>query len=138
MKLTIVPVDGTVLIDGVGYTNLDLSRAEVPQEVHALQWYANAGTIENKDLTSVPIAELPKWALACVDLWQEMHDEATAPPPDPTPEQQLEQAQRSRQEAYTAEADPLFFKWQAGEGTEAEWLAKREEIRSRFPYPEIA
>lgn len=32
-------------------------------------------------------------------------------------------------------ADPLFFKWQAGEGTEAEWLAKREEIRTRFPYP---
>jgi hypothetical protein len=42
----------------------------------------------------------------------------------------------NRQAAYTQEADPLFFKWQAGEGTEQEWLAKREEIRSRYPYPE--
>lgn len=41
----------------------------------------------------------------------------------------------SRQSAYTIEADPLFFKWQAGEGTEAEWLAKRQEIRDRYPYP---
>ena len=32
-----------------------------------------------------------------------------------------------------AEADPLFFKWQAGEATQAEWQAKREEIRQRFP-----
>jgi hypothetical protein len=41
-----------------------------------------------------------------------------------------------RRAAYTAEADPLFFKWQAGEGTEADWLAKRQEIRDRYPYPE--
>jgi hypothetical protein len=52
-------------------------------------------------------------------------------PPPPT---QAEQ-EANRQSAYTAEADPLFFKWQAGEATEAEWLAKREEIRNRFPYP---
>ncbi len=46
-----------------------------------------------------------------------------------------EEQEIQRQAAYTAEADPLFFKWQAGEGTEAEWLAKRQEIRNRFPYP---
>jgi hypothetical protein len=40
-----------------------------------------------------------------------------------------------RQAAYTAEADPLFFKWQAGEDTEEEWKAKRQEIRDRYPYP---
>lgn len=34
--------------------------------------------------------------------------------------------------AYQEESDPLFFKWQAGDGTKEEWLAKREEIRSRF------
>ena len=43
---------------------------------------------------------------------------------------------QARAAAYTQEADPLFFKWQAGEGTEQEWLAKREEIRARYPYPE--
>ena len=41
----------------------------------------------------------------------------------------------ARGAAYIAEADPLFFKWQAGEATEEEWKAKRQEIRDRYPYP---
>jgi hypothetical protein len=44
-----------------------------------------------------------------------------------------EQVSRSRKMAYQFEADPLFFKWQAGEATEAEWKAKRDEIKARFP-----
>ena len=47
-----------------------------------------------------------------------------------------DQQTRKRQAAYTQGADPLFFKWQAGEATKEEWEAKREEIRQRFPYPE--
>lgn len=55
-----------------------------------------------------------------------------APPAHvPTKEEQ----EAKRQAAYTAEADPLFFKWQAGEATEEEWKAKRQEIRDRYPYP---
>jgi hypothetical protein len=50
-------------------------------------------------------------------------------------EQALATAKRNRSLAYAAESDPLFFKAQAGEVDEAEWLAKREEIRARFPYP---
>ena len=50
-------------------------------------------------------------------------------------EQALASAQRKRASAYTAEADPMFFKYQAGEVTKEEWLAKREEIRQRYPYP---
>ena len=42
-------------------------------------------------------------------------------------------AEANRKAAYIAEADPLFFKWQAGEGTQEEWQAKREEIRQRYP-----
>jgi hypothetical protein len=49
-----------------------------------------------------------------------------------------EQARRARQADFIAEADPLFMKWQAGEATEAEWLAKREEIRQRYPYSEAS
>ena len=47
-----------------------------------------------------------------------------------------DQQTQKRQAAYTQEADPLFFKWQAGEATKEEWEAKRAEIRQRFPYPE--
>ena len=42
-------------------------------------------------------------------------------------------AAENRKVAYQIESDPLFFKWQAGEATEAEWKAKRDEIKSRFP-----
>jgi hypothetical protein len=43
-------------------------------------------------------------------------------------------AQReARKAAYAAEADPLFFKWQRGEATQAEWLEKVAAIRHRYP-----
>lgn len=50
-----------------------------------------------------------------------------------TPIKAAEQAEANRKAAYEQEADPLFFKWQAGEATKEEWEAKRAEIRARFP-----
>lgn len=44
-------------------------------------------------------------------------------------------AQQSRAAAFAAESDPLFFKAQAGEIDQSEWIAKRDEIRARYPYP---
>ena len=44
-----------------------------------------------------------------------------------------EQISTLRRQAYTQEADPIFFKWQRGEATEQEWLDKIAEIRARFP-----
>ena len=41
----------------------------------------------------------------------------------------------NRRAAYEAESDPLFFKWQRGEGTEQEWLDKIAEIQARYPAP---
>lgn len=38
-----------------------------------------------------------------------------------------------RNNAYIAEADPLFFKAQRGEGTMADWEAKVAEIKARYP-----
>lgn len=46
-----------------------------------------------------------------------------------------EQVKLMRQAAYIREADPLFFKAQRGEATNEEWLAKLEEIKTRFPLP---
>jgi len=50
-------------------------------------------------------------------------------------EAQRMEARQARAAAYASESDPLFFKYQAGEVTKEEWLAKREEIRNRYPYP---
>jgi hypothetical protein len=41
---------------------------------------------------------------------------------------------QNRLDAYAQKADPLFFKWQRGEGTEAEWLGKVAEIKVFYPY----
>ena len=43
--------------------------------------------------------------------------------------------ENNRKTAYANESDPLFFQWQAGEGTEEAWKAKRAEIEARYPYP---
>jgi hypothetical protein len=51
--------------------------------------------------------------------------------PAPTKEQQ----EALRQAAYIAESDPLFFKYQRGDATKEEWLAKIEEIKARYPDP---
>ena len=52
--------------------------------------------------------------------------EAATPAPGPDIE-------ALRRVAYQVEADPLFFKAQRGEATQADWLEKIEEIKARFP-----
>jgi hypothetical protein len=51
-------------------------------------------------------------------------------PPRPSNEAQAE----LRRKAYEAEADPIFFLIQRGEATQADWQAKIDEIKERFPY----
>jgi hypothetical protein len=75
MKLTIIREDGAVYKDGISYAGLNL--LSVPNNVHALQWYETEGEIEfiaNPDRTKPQneiITELPAWANACVDNWNE-------------------------------------------------------------------
>lgn len=86
MKLTIIPVDGTVIKDGESYTHLDLSSCGIPLEVHALQWSENSGWIEyNNGAPNEPITELPDWANNAVAVWQVAYDKAHEPPPPPSP-----------------------------------------------------
>lgn len=51
-------------------------------------------------------------------------------------EAQHMEAQANRAAAYTSESDPIFFKYQRGEALETDWIAKVDEIRARYPYPE--
>lgn len=46
--------------------------------------------------------------------------------------------ENARRAAYAEIADPLFFKYQAGEATKEEWLAARAEVNASHPYPEEA
>ena len=51
-------------------------------------------------------------------------------------QQQRAEIETQRRNAYTKEADPLFFSYQRGEVTEQEWLDAVDSIRVRYPYPE--
>ena len=89
MRLTIIPGDGTVIVDGHPKFNpLDLSACGIPADVHALQWYATRGWIEYRDdedpFTPKPpnedITELPAWANACVQVWEQWTPPAPVEP----------------------------------------------------------
>jgi hypothetical protein len=74
MKLTIIPSDGAVYVDGVSYVKLDLSSCGIPSDVHAFQWYETEGEVEfsgSPKPQNELISELPAWASACVNKWNE-------------------------------------------------------------------
>ena len=77
--------------------------------------------------------DLIKQAMA--DGFTEISDNALADLRTPTKQQQQDAIQAQRLAAYQREADPLFFKVQRGEATEAEYAAKIAEIKKRFPKP---
>lgn len=79
MKLTIIPDDGLVSVDGaIKAIPLDLSNCGIPEDVHALQWFNTKGWIEFDDpvdpFASKPLNEiievLPQWALNSVSIWE--------------------------------------------------------------------
>jgi aminoglycoside phosphotransferase (APT) family kinase protein len=43
--------------------------------------------------------------------------------------------EQARREAYERDADPLFFRWQRGTGTEQEWLDAVQGVKDANPYP---
>ena len=47
MRVSILPKDGAVYIDGFSFSGLDLSS--IPANVHAIQWYGEVGQVEYKD-----------------------------------------------------------------------------------------
>ena len=71
MRVSIIKDDGTVVKDGVAYTDLDLSA--LSSEFHALQWYDTKGDVESKDADGNPvntaITDLSPYQW-CVDAWQ--------------------------------------------------------------------
>jgi hypothetical protein len=74
MKLTIIPNDKHIGIDGLFFGNLDFSDCGIPANVHALQWYETEGEIEFNGRPKPQnelISELPAWANVCVNKWNE-------------------------------------------------------------------
>jgi len=84
MLLTIIPVDGNVKKDEVGYIGLDLSSCAIPSNVRALQWQETSGWIEFWDKQNEDITALPSWVDCCLAKWTESN--TPVPPSPPTAE----------------------------------------------------
>jgi len=90
MQLTIIPIDGNVIENGVGYINLDLSSCGIPSNVRALQWQDTSGWLEFWDQPNQNISTLPSWVDCCLAKWTEAN--TPVPPSPPTAEQNKQTA----------------------------------------------
>jgi hypothetical protein len=84
MLLTIIPIDGNVIKDKVGYTGLDLSSCAIPSNVRALQWQETTGWLEFWDQQNEDITSLPSWVDCCLAVWTVAN--TPVPPSPPTAE----------------------------------------------------
>jgi hypothetical protein len=84
MRLTIIPSDNLVGVDGKFLNGLDLTSCGIPANIHAIQWYETEGEVEfvdNPDRTKPQneiVSLLPDWANACVAVYK-----AYVPPAPP-------------------------------------------------------
>jgi hypothetical protein len=73
-KLTIIPEDKMVAIDGVSYSELKMTG--IPKNLHALQWFGKGGEIEyiaddyGETKPNTRIDTLPKWTEKNIKVWE--------------------------------------------------------------------
>jgi hypothetical protein len=84
MLLTIIPIDGNVIKNEVGYLNLNLSSCGIPSNVRALQWQETSGWLEFWDQQNENITSLPSWVDCCLAAWTVAN--TPVPPSPPTAE----------------------------------------------------
>ena len=76
MRLTIVPEDGVVIINGVGFDKINLSW--IDSNYHAIQWYEDQGEIEvyanGKPIENRPITSIAEFQRA-IDDWTKRKQE---------------------------------------------------------------
>jgi hypothetical protein len=90
MLLTIIPIDGNVIKNEVGYLNLNLSSCGIPSNVRALQWQETSGWLEFWDQQNENITSLPSWVDCCLAAWTVAN--TPVPPSPPTAEQNKQTA----------------------------------------------
>lgn len=82
-RVTIIPTDGFVSVDGRSFNGLDLSA--IDPQIHAVQWYGVAGEMElvpdaNGRGANIAIADLA-FIQPALDAWQAAADAEDNPPP---------------------------------------------------------
>lgn len=67
MRLTIVPSDKAIIVDGQAYSGITTDWSWCPENVHALQWYDTWGEIEHSDNS-------PNEKIESLGIYQEGYD----------------------------------------------------------------
>lgn len=90
MRLTIIPIDSAVYKDEV-CAIYNLSKYDIPLNVHALQWYDTRGWIEyihsdpfSPRAPNEMIDVLPQWALDCAADWENQNTQTGILEVDPS------------------------------------------------------
>jgi len=103
-----VPLVLDVLCNGQEWRLSDMPTTAKEYE-EFLEWYGEGSAPSWSDLLKA--ADKIEFDLACLNV------------------------EKTRRAAYAETSDPLFFKFQAGEGTEQEWLDARQQVVDANPYP---
>jgi hypothetical protein len=80
------------------------------EDYSGLTWLSDAAKPTEKELEA---------------LWPEVQYEAA-----------YAEVEQARANAYRETSDPIFFEYQRGDKTEAEWLAAVQAVKDANPYPE--
>lgn len=88
------------------------------------RYSGNEWTLDGDDYKGLNwLSDTPKPTKAALDkLWPEVEAEIAK-----------ELRDVARRAAYMEQSDPVFFKWQRGEATEAEWKAAVAAVKAQFP-----
>jgi hypothetical protein len=132
MRLTIIPSDKSVVVDGEGRANLDFSSVTIPSDIHAIQWYGAHGFLEfvmddeHYKPENQRITELPEWAIDCKGIF----DDAVAASNAPLSAEQIQFTNRSRRDGRLTRCDwtqiadaPLTTE------QKAVWATYRQQLR---------
>jgi hypothetical protein len=134
-RLTIIIADNAVYKNKEGYSDLDFSDCEIPEDVWAFQWENGEGWVEFKDSRENEIfigENFPEWVNKCVQKFNEF-DAVYKNPPPPTPEQWAENNK------FQAKFLLLESDWSVLPDTnlqnQSEWDAYRAALRAIFLNP---
>lgn len=106
---------------------LGISQAD-PDPMNEGSWLIPAYATTVAPPVDFPIGKIPVWEGS---KW--VIKDIPTPPPTPEPPAPYEPSPEEKRLAdYRNESDPLFFKWQRGEGTQQVWLDKVAEIKARY------
>jgi hypothetical protein len=132
MKLTIVREDGYVAVDGVGYSDLDISK--VNPDIHAVQFNGDHGWIEYVDSNgdkpaNEPISDIERFQYA-ISRWQEAN--IAAVDSTQTTENYVPTYAENRASGYPPIGDQLDALFHAGAFPPA-MASKIQEVKDKYP-----